>query len=152
MRYAENDEDHIAIHQFLCIVAQPALHCEIDAHKSMAEVVRVANDDVALMAEKNGHLVGTLGLIRPVWWYGLSHFLTDRWFFVIPTMTNQGIGAALLAEAAAIGFQSNLMLIINGKMHHRAKTLGNGVWFTQPLVIAPGQQIDFDKAERDVLR
>src|SRR6184192_3504775 len=86
IRYAMTDDDVIAIHRFLLVVAQPAMHCPVDPHKSLLEVLRVAKEEAALMAVKDGMLVGTMGIIKPTWWYGQGEFLVDRWHFVLPDL------------------------------------------------------------------
>lgn len=109
VRYAETDLDVIAIHRFLCLVAQPLLPGPIDGQDSAHEVWRCASDDVALMAFQDGVLVGTMGIVRPKFWWGKVHFLANRWLFVLP-----GYAATrpLLKEAVAIAKASGLELHI----------------------------------------
>lgn len=109
VRYAENDGDVVAIHQFLCVVAPPVLPGPIDGPKSAVEVWRVVNHEVALMAIRDGLLVGTLGLIRPDFWWGNVCFLANRWFFTLP---GSRCGKALLKEAKAIAVDAGLELHI----------------------------------------
>jgi hypothetical protein len=146
IRYAETDDDVISIHQFLCLVATPVLHCKVDHAKTIAEIARVTQHEVALMAVMDNNLVGTLGLVRPEWWYGSgprSRFFTDRWFFIVPTMKGMGVGGLLLGEAAAIAATNEEMILINGHMRKRAH-----VHFTRPLVVMPGDPVDPQEAER----
>jgi GNAT superfamily N-acetyltransferase len=141
VRFAATDDDVIAIHRFLCVAAQPVLLDEIDALKSVTEINRIVHDrkyGFALIAEINGELVGSLGVICPTWWYGRGRFFTDRFFFVFPALTNAGIGAALIAEAAAVATAAGLDLIINGKFVRRNRSAGRGVVFTSPKLIRPG--------------
>ncbi len=134
--YAEDDLDCIELHRFLCIVAQGVLFAPIDPNASMAEVMRVRDQGAALLVRKDGHLIGTLGLVKAQWWYNPAHgFLTDRWFFLLPQFQHSAAAVQLLAEAAAIASQSGLDLVINGHMRRRAKALGRGVIFTHPKVV-----------------
>ena len=133
VRYAETDEDAIAIHRFLCVVAEPVLFTPIDAQKSMTEVYQVVkNSDYgfALMAITGGIMVGTMGVICPEWWYGDGRFFTDRWFFVTDQFKNKGISQALVREAETVARETGIDLIINGKM--RRKGAGSKVINTLP--------------------
>jgi hypothetical protein len=111
IRYAESDDDVVAIHRFLCVVAGPTLPGPIDHKDSAIEVWRVVKEDVALMAMNADNLmVGTMGIVRvPFWWNTKVRFLANRWFFTIP-----GSRAAkpLLREAGAIAKGSDLELHI----------------------------------------
>ena len=134
--YAETDQDVIAIHRFLCVVSHPVLYCDIDPVESITEVDRVRKEGAAIMAKIDGELVGSLGLIKVKWWYGNARdpkafFLTDRWFFDIPTLHHRGVGTALKAEGAAVALSLTIPLIINGKMRRFDRS---GVMFSKPEV------------------
>ena len=108
--YASTDDDVIGIHKFLVAVAGPTLPYPIDHRNSVTEIWRVVSHDVALMAMKGNQLVGTLGLIRPDFWYSdRGGFLANRWLFTLP---NEGAGWPLLREARSIAVASNLELHI----------------------------------------
>lgn len=107
LRYAQTDDDIIAIHRFLCVVAGPTLPGPIDPAESIGEIERVVKHDCALMAIKDDRLVGSFGIIRPKCWWGKVHFLVNRWFFALPGM---GAGKLLLKEARAIAEASALEL------------------------------------------
>lgn len=109
VRYASSDDDVILVHRFLCVVAGPTLPGPIDPKKSIEEVWRVVNHDVALMAFRDDGLVGTLGLVCPEFWWGTSKFLANRWFFTLPRAR---AGKPLLKEAKAIAVASDLELHI----------------------------------------
>lgn len=116
VRFAETDQDVVAIHRFLCAMAGPLLPGPIDPKDSIEEVWRVCSDDVALMAVKDGHLVGSIGLIRPKMWWGKFFILANRWFFALP-----GAGKPLLQEAIAIAKASELELHIIDETKSRLK-------------------------------
>lgn len=109
----------IAIHRFLLVVARPALLCQVNVQKSLLEVIRVTKEEVAIMAMRGDMLVGTLGLIRPVWWYGDDAFMTDRWNFCIDSEKHGGAGQLLEAEAKAIAGAAGLPFINQGKVRRR---------------------------------
>lgn len=108
IRYAQTDDDVIAIHRFLCVVAGPTLPGPIDPKDSATEVWRVCNHDVAIMAIRGDMLVGTIGLTKPsFWWNGRIGFLANRWFFCLP---GAHAGKPLLKEAKAIAVATEVEL------------------------------------------
>jgi|EndMetStandDraft_7_1072992.scaffolds.fasta_scaffold648088_2 hypothetical protein len=140
IRCADQD-DIIPIHRFLCLVAQPVLMAPIDAEDSIAGVADVIGGNAyALVAEINGEIVGSLGLVTPVWWYNRKvPFFTDRWFFIYPQLAHLGVGAGLQAEAHATAARAGADLVINGKMVRRSRASGPGIVYTSPTVLRPGE-------------
>lgn len=117
IRYAESDNDVVAIHRFLCVVAGPMLPGPIDHKDSAVEVWRVVNHDVALMAMRDGLLVGTMGIVAPKqWWNEKLSFLANRWLFVIPGSRSF---KPMLKEAVAIAKASDLELHIIDEQRER---------------------------------
>lgn len=116
MRYAQNDDDVIAIHQFLLEHAKDAMRCPVNHEKSAREVWRVCSESVGIMVFVDGDLVGTLGLIDPEWWYGDGRFLTDRWHFMKPEFYHSAAAAALFDEAKKIAAEAGLEFIHQGKI------------------------------------
>lgn len=120
IRYAESDDDVIAIHQFLLIVAQPQMRAPVDAIASLEEIIRVTRDEVAIMAIKGGHLVGTMGLIHVPWWYAPDcDFMVDRWHFVLPQLRNSDVNRMLEDEAQIIADSAGIEFINQGKIRSR---------------------------------
>ena len=110
IRYAETDDDIIAIHKFLCVVAGPTLPGPIDPRDSVEGVWQAGKHNVALMAIRDGMLVGTLGIVNPsFWWNNKIKFLANRWFFTLPGSRS---ALPLLREAKAIAKASGLELHI----------------------------------------
>lgn len=147
-RYASTDEDVIAIHRFLCLVGQPQLCAPIDALKSVTEINRVVHDrryGFAIIAEINGEIVGSLGIIGVDWWYAKARFFTDRWLFVYPALANKGIGMAMIAEAGAIATAADMDLLINGKAVRRNRNAGRGLLFVSHHLIKPGERPEAPK-------
>lgn len=93
VRFADSDQDVVAIHAFLCVVAGPLIPAPIDPQKSSTEVWRVVNHECALMAMRGDTLVGTLGIIKGDFWWGNQGVLYNRWFHALP---GDGIGKLLL--------------------------------------------------------
>ncbi|WP_354158722.1 hypothetical protein [Bradyrhizobium sp. JR5.3] len=120
VRYAETDDDVIAIHRFLLVVAQPAMRCPVDVEQSLMEIIRVTKENVALMVLKGGLLVGTMGLIDPAWWYNPKHrFMADRWHFVLPEHQHGPVNRALIDEARKIAADAGLEFIHQGKIREK---------------------------------
>jgi hypothetical protein len=133
IRPAVTDDDVIAIHRFLLMVARPAMRCQPDIEQSLLEIIRVTKYEAALMAVLGNNMVGTLGVIKANWWYNPSvDFMTDRWHFVLPQFHNGPVDKALLGEALAIADIAGLEFIDQGKMRER-----NGRLLMMPRVYPP---------------
>lgn len=137
IRYAQTDDDVIAIHRMLMIVAGPRLLAPINVEKSLYEVIRVAKEEAAIMAMRGDMLVGTMGLIKPVWWYSDDEFLTDRWNFCIESEKNDGAGKALDDEAKAIAKAAGLKFVNQGKI----RPVKDGSFLCFPRVFSPEPDI-----------
>lgn len=133
IRFANNDPEVVAIHRFLLVVAAPHLWGSIAVEKSLAEIIRVAKHEAAIMAIVDGNLVGTMGIIKAVWWYGDDEFLTDRWNFVLPQFHHTEVEVALKREAMNLANQAGLRFINQGKL--REMKDGTGLMF--PRVYTP---------------
>jgi hypothetical protein len=130
IRYASTDDEVIAIHRFLLVVAVPAMRCPVDPVKSLHEIIRVAQYEAAIMAIQNGMLVGTMGLMKANWWYGDGSFLTDRWHFCLPQFWHGAVNDALINEAKQIAGAANLEFIHQGKI----RPARNGMTMMMPRV------------------
>lgn len=119
IRYATVDDDVIAIHRFLLVIAQPVLLGPVDPVKSLLEIIRITKEGVAIMALIDDYLVGTLGLMQMTWWYGPGTALVDRWNFCVPECRNGSIGQVLEMEAQSIAATAGLKFINQGKIRER---------------------------------
>lgn len=79
-------------------------------------------------------LVGTMGLVRPTWWYGDGEFLTDRWHFVLPDYDGTAGSQMLLDEAIEIARGAGLEFFHQGRARERRP----GVYFMWPRVTKAG--------------
>jgi hypothetical protein len=98
------------------VVAEPHFRCPVDPIKSLEEMIRLAKDEVIIMAIVDGHLVGTMGLMRATWWYGAGKFLTDRWHFALPDPRFAAASKAIMDEAKNFAALSGLEFIHQGKI------------------------------------
>lgn len=133
VRYAESDQDVVAIHQFLLKYAVDAMLCPVNHAKSAHEVWRVCTQNVGLMAFCHGELVGSLGLMSATWWYGDGEFLTDRWHFVRPDFYHTGVNRMIEDEAKKIAEASGLPFIHQGKIRGKK----NGIVRMRPRLSMP---------------
>lgn len=147
IRFAETDEDVCNIHRFLMIVAAPHLWGEIDVQKSLAEVLRVTVEEAAIMAIVDDMMVGTMGIIKPVWWYGPDEFLTDRWNFCLPQFYHTPVEAALENEAKQLAADAGLPFINQGKIRRRK----DGSGLMMPRIIVP-DNVNLEQGASHVLR
>lgn len=104
----------------------------VDPIKSFEEVCRVIAQEAAIMAIVDGFLVGTMGIIKPTWWYNTTEFLTDRWHFVLPEHHHGPVDEALMREAEMLADSSGLEFIDQGKIRKR-----RGKLLMMPRVYTP---------------
>lgn len=127
----------IAIHRFLLVLGKSQALAPIDATASLIEIIRVTKEDTAIMAIKDGMLVGTLGLIRVPWWYNPNYFfLTERWHFVLPEFHHGEPDRLLKQEARNIADLTGFTFIDMGK--NRPQKDGNN-HLILPRVYQPNQ-------------
>lgn len=127
------DEEICAIHRFLMVVAEPVLQCPINVVKSLDEIIRVVKFEAAIMVMHGETMVGTMGIIRPTWWYGDADFLTDRWHFVMPAFMHTPTAALLMTEALEIARIAGLKFLHNGKI----RAGKDGVLRLMPKIYTP---------------
>lgn len=147
IRFAETDDDVIAIHRFLLVVAMPHLWGSVDPVKSLDEIIRVTKYEAALMAIVDNMLVGTMGIIKATWWYGGDDFLTDRWDFCLPQFYGTEVQKMMMAEVDTLADDAGLKFIHNGKIRRRK----NGSGFMMPRIYIP-PHVNQEQGANDVLR
>jgi hypothetical protein len=117
IRYGSTDAELCAIHRMCLIMLKPQMRCLVNPVKSLLEIVRVAKENVAIMAMMHGDtLIGTLGLMRATWWYGDADFLTERWLAVAPVAHHGEVYQMLTDEAKKIAAEAGMEFILQGKI------------------------------------
>jgi GNAT superfamily N-acetyltransferase len=116
VRAAETDHDVAAIHYMLVYsMAKGAARAPVDPDLSMQHIWRTVSAPagaVALMAFKDGNLVGTMGIEETRYWYSRETFMRETWLYVLPEHENGGVMKAILAEARAIAELAGKSLFI----------------------------------------
>lgn len=138
----DTDASAIELHRYLCLISGPALLAPIDPQDSMNGVLDVLKSGFAVTARADGHLVGSLGVIRVPFYYNRKFFfMTDRWYFSYPEFRNTSVGARMLLEAHAVAIGAGCELIITGHLKRR----GNCLSFTKPMVLGVGTRFEPEK-------
>lgn len=139
IEYGGTEQECLEVHKFLCIVGGSSLLAPIDPNDSIEEIMRVAKEGACIIArDGDGHLMGSLGLIKVPWWYNTKvHFLTNRWFSVWPQLKNRGVGVRLEAEAAAIGVTAGLQVVITSHVKRRKAAPRTEPSFMRDHVLVP---------------
>jgi GNAT superfamily N-acetyltransferase len=125
IRFAQSDDDIVAIHRFMIAHAAAEIaEAEVDALIYMRTIHDTVREGAGLMAMIGGAIAGYLGLWKSQYDYSKAYFLHDRGFYVLPA--HRGVaGAALLQEARAIAQEGELALKIidtNPSKRRRAVT------------------------------
>lgn len=122
VRYATSDEDVLPIFELLLRFAAEFGRAPVDPQATVAGVYDIVKNGAALVAEKNGQIVGSIGIFQLTWWYSPQHaFLTDRWLYIVPEHRGgTAVYRALLKEAREVAKSTGLELII--APNHSPKT------------------------------
>lgn len=140
IEYGQTDQDCLDVHLLLCLLMKPQLLAEIDPDDSIAGIMQVRDDGAFIVARKEGHLIGSLGLIKMPWWYNSkAFFLTNRWFSVLPQFKHAGIGVQLEAEAAVIGMSCGLPVVISSHAKRRKAAAPTEPSFMRDHVAVPAE-------------
>jgi hypothetical protein len=140
IEYATTFEQAIVIHRFLLVELSAEIEKrggEIDAEKSLIEIIRVCKDEAAIIALKNGCLIGTMGIIRWTWWFNNVDFLTDRWTAILPEFQHEGVHELLLAEVKTIANSAGLKFVNQGKI----RDMKDGTSMMFPRIYTPPQEL-----------
>lgn len=136
IEYWRTEPECEQIHLFLCMVARPHLMVPIDALDAMAGIMEVADRGAIIVAKKDGHLIGTLGLLSERWYFNRAReFLTNRWFFVLPQFKHSGIGVMLEAEGAVFAQQIGFPLIIVSHTKKRSRAAASEPYFARQRLV-----------------
>jgi GNAT superfamily N-acetyltransferase len=125
IRFAQSDDDIVAIHRFMVLHAAAEMaEADVDALIYMRTIHDTVREGAGLMAMIDGAIAGCLGLWKSRYDYSKASFLHDRGFYVLPAQRGS-VGAALLQEARAIAQEGGLTLKIidtNPSRRRRAVT------------------------------
>jgi GNAT superfamily N-acetyltransferase len=126
IRFAQSDDDIVAIHRFMIAHAAAEMaEAEVDALIYWRTIQDTVREGAGLIAMIDGKIAGYLGLWKSRYDYSKAFFLHDRGFYVLPAHRGGAVGAALLQEARAIAQEGDLTLKIidtNPSKRRRAVT------------------------------
>lgn len=89
-------------------------------------VLGEGGDGFALMAERDGVLIGSLGLEIGECWYGDGQVLIDLWFYTLPTERGGLTARVLMREAAAVAGELGLVALITVNNPRRSTARSHG--------------------------
>lgn len=89
------------------------MHLEIgigtlDAEKSRAQVAYVIDKGVVLVVERDGEMIGTMGLEAAEWWYSRDKYLGDWWTYVAREHRASGAGKLLIDAAKGVAAKAGI--------------------------------------------
>ena len=107
LRLGEPDD----LRALLALLGQ--MHLEIgigtlDPEKSRAQVAYVLDKGVVLIVERDGEMIGTMGLEAAEWWYSRDKYLGDWWTYVAREHRASGAGKLLIDTALGIAAKSEI--------------------------------------------
>lgn len=110
---AVSEQDAVAIHKLLMLMALEAPLLPVNPIKTMNWVIEIIRDGAALMAIDGDRLVATLGLKLARFQYSDTPFLGEQWLWCLPQHRDGDALKALFAEAKAIGEESGRLVLIS---------------------------------------
>jgi hypothetical protein len=118
IEYATSFEQAVVIHRFLLVELAEEIdkRAPVNAEKFLVEIIRVCKEDAAIIALKNGCLIGTMGIMKCTWWHSDDDFLTDRWTAVLPEFEHKGVRDLMLNEVKKIANAAGLKFVNQGKL------------------------------------
>lgn len=122
------------------------MHAEVgigkfDEERFSNTIQSVCTNSIAIVAEIDGELVGSIGISVDKWWYSNDSFLADVWTFVHPSARNTRAAALMISEARAMAKRLNAPLVLGifnrveierkAKFYARQGLTPMGAWFMQ---------------------
>jgi hypothetical protein len=124
VREAASRDDVKAIHLVLMMMAQEAARAPVDQEKVINQIIdAITQRDryILLLAIVDGHVAGTLCLVKSPWWYSHQEFLSDLWLYVLPKYRSSNVLAALLRDARDIGKAADMRVIVTANNPSRPR-------------------------------
>jgi GNAT superfamily N-acetyltransferase len=95
-------EEVVAVYQILMEMhkeAEPIHLPEVDPAKVVNSIRLCAETGKLFVAERDGKIVGALGLLPTEHWFATDTYYADRFFYVLPSYRNSTIATRLLKAA-----------------------------------------------------
>lgn len=85
----------------------------VDEKTALGAISEIINQGYCVVVEKDGAIVGSIGLTLTQWWYSKDKLFTDQWFFVHPDHRKFGLATRLLNFVKAVGDRRGLPVVIS---------------------------------------
>lgn len=96
VRRASGPEDMEAIYAFLA--ARETLRAPLEPRKAKTGIATAIRENLAFMIERDGALIGTVGLFHADWWFSTESAFFSKWFHIAAEERGQAVAAALIEE------------------------------------------------------
>lgn len=112
LRFAKSDDE-----ESICVLLGE-MHQEIglfplSMRKVMKQVREVLKDGRALVAEIDGHIVGSIGLLGSEPWYSEQQIITDYWIFVSSEIPKRlSVFRAMIAKVTEYAKETRMPLVL----------------------------------------
>lgn len=85
----------------------------LDETKALQTIDRVFKEGLIIVAEVDGKIVGSIGLIARQWWFSDRWFLGDNWIFVSKDHRKSRIAIQMLKRAKQFADKTGLPLFVD---------------------------------------
>jgi GNAT superfamily N-acetyltransferase len=96
IRRADGPADMEAIYAFLA--ARETLRAPLDPRKAKTGIATTIREGLAFIVERDGAIIGTVGLFRADWWFSTESAFFSKWFHIAAEERGQAVAAALIEE------------------------------------------------------
>lgn len=96
IRRADGPADMEAIYAFL--LAHETLRAPVNPPKARTGIAAAIRQGLAFIAERDGVLIGTVGLFRTDWWFSDESAFFSKWFHVAEEFRSPDVVAAIIEE------------------------------------------------------
>lgn len=96
IRRADGPADMEAIYAFLA--ARETLRAPLDPRKAKTGIATTIREGLAFIVERDGAIIGTVGLFRADWWFSTESAFFSKWFHIAAEERGQAVATALIEE------------------------------------------------------
>jgi len=96
IRRADGPADMDAIYDFLA--TRETLRAPLHPAKAKTGIATTIREGLAFIVERNGAIIGTVGLFRADWWYSTESAFFSKWFHIAAEERGQVVASAIIEE------------------------------------------------------